>query len=142
MTEAILSLDALKSQAKELRKSLTWEGRDVTHGQALELVAKSHGFRNWNTLHATVGNAPRPPVVVGQIVEGRYLGQEFVGEVLGVRVLTEGRYRVTFDFAEAVDVVTFDSFSNFRKRVSKTVDSTGRSFDRTSDGQPHIVLSM
>ena len=142
MTEAILSLDALKSQAKELRKSLTWEGRDVTHGQALELVAKSHGFRDWNTLHATIGNAPRPPVVVGQIVQGRYLGQEFVGEVLGVRVLTEGRYRVTFDFAEAVDVVTFDSFSNFRKRVSKTVDSTGRSFDRTSDGQPHIVLSI
>ncbi|MGR3662788.1 MAG: glyoxalase superfamily protein [Paracoccaceae bacterium] len=142
MTGVIPSLDALKLQAKELRKSLNGEGREVRHGQALELIAKSHGFRDWNTLHAAVGNAPRPPVVVGQIVEGRYLGQEFVGEVLGVQVLSEGRYRVTFDFAEAVDVVTFDSFSNFRKRVSKTVDSTGRSFDRTSDGQPHIVLAM
>jgi hypothetical protein len=142
MTGVIPSLDALKLQAKELRKSLTWEGRDVNHAQALELVAKSHGFRDWNTLHAAIGNAPRPPVVVGQVVEGRYLGQEFVAEVLGVRVLSEGRYRVTFDFAEAVDVVTFDSFSNFRKRVSNTVDSMGRSFNRTSNGQPHIVLSM
>lgn len=142
MNGVIPSLDALKSQAKELRKSLTWEGRDVSHGQALELVAKSHGFRDWNTLHAAVGNAPRPPVQIGQIVEGRYLGQEFTGEVLGVQVLSEGRYRVTFDFAEAVDVVTFDSFSNFRKRVSKVLDSSGRSYDRTSDGQPHIVLAM
>lgn len=136
------SLDALKSQAKELRKSLIWEGRDLSHGQALELVAKSHGYKDWNTLHAAVGNAPRSPVQIGQIVEGHYLGQEFTGEVLGVQVLSEGRYRITLDFAEAVDVVTFDSFSNFRKRVSKTVDSLGRSFDRTSDGQPHIVLTM
>jgi len=142
MNGLLPSLDTLKSQAKALRTSLTEQGQNIGHSQALELLAKSHGFRDWNTLHAAVGNAPRPPVMVGQMVAGKYLKQAFVADVLGVEVLSAGRYRVTFDFAEAVDVVTFDSFTNFRKRVTKIVDSQGRSFDKTSDGVPHLILDL
>ena len=41
-----------------------------------------------------------------------------------------------------VDVVTFDSFSNYRSRVSKVIGADGRSFDTTSDGVPHLVLKV
>jgi Glyoxalase superfamily protein len=39
-----------------------------------------------------------------------------------------------------VDVVTFDSFSNFRKRVWGVVGPLGESREKTSDGQPHLVI--
>lgn len=139
-THALPTLDAARAQAKALRQTLALEGRDITHSAALELIAKSHGLRDWNTLHAAIGNAPPPPVALGQIVEGHYLNQPFTAEIIGVAQLSEGRYEITLDLAEPVDVVTFDSFSNFRKRVRKTVDAYGRSFDKTSDGKPHLVL--
>jgi hypothetical protein len=142
MTGIVPSLDQLKSQAKALRKTLSAEGRDISHSHALELVAKSLGFRDWNTLHAAVGNGPRPPVSVGQIVEGSYLKQGFLAEVTGVQTLSEGRYQVVLEFDAPVDVVTFDSFSNFRSRVTRVVDGSGRSYERTSDGVPHVVLNL
>lgn len=142
MTGILPSLDQLKTQAKALRKLLAAEGRDVGHGHALELVAKSLGFRDWNTLHAAAGNAPRPPVAVGQVVAGRYLKQPFSARVKGVQSLSGGRYQLLLDFDEPVDVVTFDSFSNFRRRVTSVVDRDGRSRDRTSDGVPHMELSL
>lgn len=139
---ALPTLEAAKAQAKALRTTLAAEGRDISHSQALELIAKSHGRKDWNTLHAAIGNGPYPPVTLGQIVEGAYLKQAFTAEVTGVVQLSEGRYQVTLDLAEAVDVVTFDSFSNFRKRVNKVVGPDGRSFDCTSDGVPHLTLRL
>ena len=146
------TMEGAKAQARTLRAALAAEGREVGHSQALELVAKSHGFRDWNTLHAAIGNGPVPPVGMGQVVEGRYLKQRFLGEVTGIRQLSEGRYsegrysegryEVTLHFDEPVDVVTFDSFSNFRTRVSKVVGPDGRSFDVTSDGVPHLVIDL
>ncbi len=136
----IPTIDQAKARAKALRAELTAQGREISHSAALELVAKAHGFHDWNTLHARAGNRPQPPVQVGDITAGRYLGQEFLAEVIGITALSEGRYEVELQLAEAVDVVTFDSFSNFRSRIRKVVDSAGRSFDRTSDGVPHLVL--
>ena len=141
------TMEGAKAQARTLRAALAAEGREVGHSQALELVAKSHGFRDLNMLHAAIGNGPVPPVGMGQVVEGRYLKQRFLGEVTGIRQLSEGRYsegryEVTLHFDEPVDVVTFDSFSNFRTRVSKVVGPDGRSFDVTSDGVPHLVIDL
>jgi hypothetical protein len=132
----------LKSQAKALRKSLVGDGHDPGHSRALELVAKSHGYKDWNTLHAAVGNAPRAPVMLGQSVQGRYLAQPFSAQVLGVQTLSDGRWQVVLHFDAPVDVVTFDSFSNFRSRVTKVVNSTGQTFEKTSDGVPHLVLDI
>ena len=142
MTGVLPTHDGAKAQAKALRAKLQAEGREIGHGQALELIAASHGFKDWNTLHAAIGNGPHPPVAVGQVVEGQYLGQPFLAEVLGVQVLSPGRYQVTLHLDQAVDVVTFDSFSNFRRRIHKTLGSDGRSFDCTSDGVPHLVLGL
>ena len=75
---------------------------------------------------------------------GHYLGQPFEATILGVQAVTAqpGRYRLTLDLRRAVDVVTFDSFSAFRKRVHCTIDETGRTIEKTSNGRPQVELAV
>lgn len=136
------SIGELKSQARRLRNKLEANGSPIGHGQSLELLAHQHGYRDWNTLHAAAGNRPPAcPVVLGQKVRGHYLGQPFEGEVLGVQAFAHGdRFRVTLLFDEPVDVVTFDSFSSFRKRVSCVIGHDGKTVEKTSNGRPHLSL--
>jgi len=138
------SLDELKAQAKRLRHELDAGGTPVNHARALELMAHQYGYKDWNTLHAAIGNQPPPPpVALGQRVGGRYLGQAFDGEVIAVRAMDDGNhYRITLAFEEPVDVVTFESFCAFRHRVSATIDRRGVTAEKTSDGRPHLVLSL
>lgn len=138
MTHDLPSPDAAKAQARALRAALSAEGRDISHSAALELVAKSHGFRDWNTLTAAM--AVVRPLHPGQRVAGRYLKQPFNAVVIGVTHLSPGRRQVVLHLDQAVDVVEFASFSNLRRRISKVIGDDGRSFDRTSDGVPHLVL--
>jgi hypothetical protein len=145
MTLNLPSLEALKAQAKRLRAELENDGHAVSHSRSLELLAHQYGFRDWNGLHAAVGNRERsgPPVVPGERVRGRYLGQAFEGKVIGVQALsTPDRYQVIVTFDEPVDVVTFDSFSAFRQRVTSVVDRNGASAEKTSDMQPHMQLHL
>ena len=44
-----------KLMAKELRATLAGRGTDISHGEALELVARQFGARDWNTLAAAIG---------------------------------------------------------------------------------------
>jgi len=144
MTMVLLSIDELKSQARRLRDAMSAKGAPLTHSEALELTAKSHGMRDWNTLAALAGrsdNHDGAPATVGAIVSGRYLGQAFRGEVIALQRLSQSKlYSITLHFEQPVDVVTFDSFSAFRRRVTGVVDGNGISPKRTSNGQPHIVL--
>ena len=137
------SIDALKDQAKRLRVRFGDEGQSLSHSRALELIAAQYGYRDWNTLHAAAGNRPAfNPWMLGSRVRGHYLGQPFDAQVLGVQALSSqpGRYRMTLHFDEPVDVVTFDSFSAFRQRIHCTVDETGRTAEKTSNGRPHLEL--
>jgi hypothetical protein len=138
------SIESLKTQAKRLRVDLGVEGRTIGHGKSLEILAHQYGYKDWNTLHANIGNQQPPcPVALGQSVRGFYLGQPFDGEVIGIQSLVKpGRYRVTVSFREPVDVVTFKSFSNFRKRVSCVIDRKGETLEKTSDGRPHLRLQL
>ena len=139
----IPTVEALKQQARRLRESLAQSERPVSHAQALELLARQYGCRDWNTLHAAAGNRPPPaPVALGDRVRGRYLSQGFAGEVIGIRDIGGERFRITLQFDEPVDVVTWDSFSAFRRRVSCTIDRAGRTAERTSDGRPHMELEL
>jgi len=137
------TIDALKDQAKRLRATLEASGTPTSHSRSLELLSHQHGFKNWNTLHAALGN--RPPersLMIGQRVNGHYLGQYFEGEVIGVQNLAQSnKYRVTFVFDDAVDVVTFEGMSNFRKRVSCVIGSDGTTVEKTSDGRPQLYLN-
>ena len=137
------SLDVLKDQAKRLRDTLGRQGTAINHSKALELITAQHGFRDWNTLMGAVGNRPTVRSYnIGDQVIGHYLGQMFTGTIIGVQTLTNahGRTRVTFDFDEPVDVITFESWSAYRKRVTCTLDEEGRTVEKTSNGQPHMVL--
>lgn len=138
------ALQDLKDQAKRLRARLEADGTGISHSKSLELLANQYGYKDWNTLHAATGNRPLPgPVALGAEVRGRYLGQPFKGEVVAIAALTApDRFRVTFQFDEPVDVVTFDSFSAFRQRVTCTIDRSGRTAEKTSNGQPHMQLEI
>ncbi|WP_268969017.1 glyoxalase superfamily protein [Tritonibacter aquimaris] len=50
----MISSDQVKSMAKKLRTALGADEIDVTHGKALELVAMSLGFSDWNTATAAL----------------------------------------------------------------------------------------
>ncbi len=99
------------------------------------------GYRDWNTAVARLSNEPEFRIQVGDAVSGTYLKQPFTGRVLAVRELAGGsHFQVTLHLDEAVDVVTFDSFSSFRQRVNATINDEGVSRSRTSDGEPHLVI--
>ena len=138
----IPSIEALKAQAKRLRAKLAGDGKAIGHGQSLEIVARQWGYRDWNTLHAAAGNRRNDnPLFIGERVSGSYLGRRFAGTILGLQQqgMAE-RMRVTIHFDEPVDVVTFDSFSAFRQRVSCTLGRDFTTMERTSNGQPHMRL--
>lgn len=137
-------LDALKDQARRLRTRLEADGETIGHSKALELVAAQYGFGDWNTLHAALGNRRGPESLsVGAHVTGAYLGQPFTATIVGIQSLASapGHLRVSLDLDEAVDVVTFDSFSSFRKRVNGVIGKDGASRERTSNGRPQLELS-
>jgi hypothetical protein len=52
-------LDA-KTMAKTLRTALAERSIDVTHSDALELVARQFGLKDWNTLSARIESASSP----------------------------------------------------------------------------------
>lgn len=135
-------ISGFKTQAKRLRAQLAEAGTPVSHSQALEMIARQHGARDWNTLHAMAGRAGNNrPLAVGDRVTGRYLGQAFTGYVHGLSHTAHADHsRITLHFDDPVDVVSFDSFSSFRQRVSATIDAQGRSPQKTSDGAPQLVV--
>lgn len=136
------SLDDLKAQAKALRASLAGDGQKMTHGRALEHIALQHGFRDWNTLHAAVGNRPTR-LSLGGRVRGRYLGHAFTGEIIALARIGDGAsHRLTVQFDTPVDVVAFEGMSALRSRVRAVIDAKGRTVEKTSDGVPHIVLDL
>lgn len=133
------TLEDYKQQAKTLRFEMG--SALLTHSAALELVAKQHGHRDWNTLRAQIP-ASGSGYQVNQRVSGTYLSQHFTGFIKAVQTVgNSGHYRLTLRFDTAVDVVQFDSFSSLRQQVSCTVDRTGRSQQKTSDGVPQIVIT-
>ncbi|XYK82190.1 MAG: glyoxalase superfamily protein [Labrenzia sp.] len=138
------NLTDLKSQAKRLRLAISnSDSADVSHSKSLELVAKQYGYRDWNTLHAATKSNGFRPFTVGDRVNGTYLGQSFEGEILGfAKTSQSGTYRVTIQFDAPVDVVTFDSFSAYRSRVTCTIRENGVAINRTSDGRPHLVMDL
>src|SRR5690554_5309939 len=118
-----LTTTDLKAEAREYRASQLEDGRPVTHAQSLEMVARFHGFRDWNTASGVLPVTRGPAYAVSQRISGTYLKQPFTGTIIGVAALGAGDlFRLTVHFDEPVDVVTFDSFSAYRQRVQATVN--------------------
>lgn len=123
-------LSDLKMQAKQIKSSHP----TMTHTQSLEAVAKSLGYRNWNTCRAKA-----LPWSAGDQIKGTYLGNGFTGEIKSL-TLGVGGYAITVKFDKPIDVVKSDAFSNWRQQISTIIGSNGRSIAKTSDGQPHMIL--
>jgi hypothetical protein len=136
----VRTLAEAKAQAKTLRSALVAEGTVFSHAQALELVARQNGARDWNTLSAQLANSFPAPFHLHQRIQGRYLGQAFKGEIKALSC-SGSHYTVSVRFDEPVDTVSFDSFSNMRRVARSTVDINGVSIRRTSNGTPHLTLS-
>lgn len=134
------TLDTVKAEVKALRQALRAEGTLVSHAQSLELIARRHGARDWNTLHARLRQRNAPlPLAVGAKVSGHYLGQAYSGTILAVSGRAERR-QVEIALDQPIDTVRFDSFSNWRHRIRGTLDKDGRSPDTTSDGTPVLTV--
>jgi hypothetical protein len=131
-----------KDQARRLRTRMAGNGAPVGHAKSLELVAHQYGFRDWNTMFAAIGNGPPKGWAVGDKVSGTYLSQPFTGQVISISTLKPGWVRVELHLDEAVDVVTFDSFSSFRSRIRGDIGPKGHSAERTSDGQAHLQIDL
>lgn len=145
MTTIYPSIEELKVQARRLRQAMAERGDDMSHSAALELIAKQHGLRDWNTLSALAAkpnDGPDAPFAVGAAVRGRYLNQAFTGKILALSAKSGGLYKITIHFDEPVDVVAFESFSAFRQRINAQVDADGISPRKTSNGVPHLVLDI
>jgi hypothetical protein len=137
-------LSSYKQQARRLRDAMAGQGTKLSHSEALEMVARQHGARDWNTLVAgTRRNDVSPSALfpVGSRVSGRYLNQPFTGEVLSLAAMgSADLYKIVIHFDEPVDVVTFESFSAYRRRISALIDRNGMSKSHTSNGIPHLLL--
>ncbi|SMX36812.1 glyoxalase superfamily protein [Octadecabacter ascidiaceicola] len=142
MTEQYPTVAQAKDLAKKLRLAKGSNGTAIGHAQSLEQVAHQHGFRDWNTMLAAIGNGAPKGWSVGEKVSGTYLSQFFSATVVSVRQLKPGWFRVELDLNEPVDVVSFESFSNFRKRIRGTVGPKGHSVERTSDWEPHLQIDL
>ena len=143
----IRSIMDAKKRATHLRETAAENGQALSHGRALEMVAREQGARDWNTLRAQL--AKRGTVSddldiaalrTGMKVEGRYMNQPFTGRILDTITEGDGR-RIAIHLDRPVDVVTFTSFSNMRRRIRGTIGKDGRSKERTSDGNPHLMIT-
>lgn len=135
------SIQTLKSEAKALREERARDGAPLNHGQALEEVARRHGYRDWNTASAALPERIAIPVQVGQRVKGTYLSRPFAGLVIGMKLMPDMQhYEVTVRFDQPVNVSKFASMVHNRQRVTATVGLDGVSLSRTSDGEPHMRI--
>ena len=134
------SVETLKSEARALRAERAVAGAPLTHGHALEEIARRHGYRDWNTASAALPNRVMVPFQVGQRVAGTYLGRPFAGLLLGVQLMPDMRhFEVTVKFDKPVNVSKFD-WPMERHRVRATIGVDGVSPSHTSDGEPHMRL--
>ncbi|MCX2723725.1 glyoxalase superfamily protein [Roseibium salinum] len=133
----------LKAQARRLRAALAASGQTLSHSQSLELLSAQYGFRDWNTACAAASSIPAPSFAVGSRVCGHYMQKTFAGEIIGLSKLgRSGHIRVTVQFDQPVDVVSFDSFSAHRSRVTSVIREDGLSVSKTSNGEPHLKMKL
>lgn len=118
-----------KALARRLRTALADDGVAVSHSRSLELVARLHGARDWNTLAAAPQpNAASVPFAIGDRVTGTFNEIPAQGRVIGLsETIKPDLWRVTVAFDPPVDVVTSKLFSSERRRIQMIIGADGRS---------------
>lgn len=135
------SAQSLKAEARALRQDRQHAGTPITHGAALEEVARAHGYRDWNTARADLPDRIALPFQVGMRVRGHYLELPFTGLIVGLQLMgTGGNALVSVHFDEPVNITPDFMFALYRQRVSSIVDVRGISPAKRSNGTPHMHL--
>jgi hypothetical protein len=142
MSADLPSVAEAKAQAKALRASHAAQGKVIGHGQALDLLAKTHGYRDWNGMSADIGDRVPCGLNAGARVTGHYMSHPFTATVTNTAEVRPGWVQLCLHLDEAVDVVTSDAFSNFRQRIRSVIGPQGYSADCTSDGEPHLRVDL
>ncbi len=137
-----------KHQARRLRQALGEEGFHISHGKALDLVARQSGSRDWNTLSANGAQTPpaderAAPYRVGQRVTGRFHATPFEARIIAVEeTIKPDLWRVTLQFAPAIDVVTSPHFSMLRRRLTIVLGADGKSRRLTGSEAGNVSLDV
>lgn len=140
MSSLLPTMLAVKAEARALRKDCCANGNAKSHSQTLEQVAQGYGFRDWNSFHAAINQQGPGGFTPRCRVNGHFMSQAFTATLTAIQVVRPGWHRLDLKLDSPIDVVTFDSFSNFRRRVRAVVGPAGESQERTSDGIPHLSI--
>ncbi|KAA9370980.1 MULTISPECIES: glyoxalase superfamily protein [Ochrobactrum] len=140
-----------KHQARRLRQALGEEGITISHGKALDLVARQSGTRDWNTLAATSheNEAATPaqddtaPYRVGQRVSGMFHTTPFDARIVGVEeTIKRDLWRITLQFEPAINVAVSPNLSMLRRRFTVVVGADGKSRRLTGVEAGGIALKL
>lgn len=121
-----------KTHARRLRDALAADGIAISHGKALDIVARQNGERDWNTLAARTDNetavVTAAPFSVGDEVRGTFNEVPAHGRVIGLsETIKPNLWRVTVRFDPPVNASTSRHFAAERSRVEMVVGADGRS---------------
>ncbi|WP_136475623.1 glyoxalase superfamily protein [Pseudomonas sp. DG56-2] len=94
----MLSIEKAKRMAKRLRSALQASDHEVSHANALELVARQLGYKDWNTAAALLpAEAPQPVITFDKAIPilrmfDETKAREFYLDFLGFSVEFEHRF--------------------------------------------------
>jgi hypothetical protein len=144
--KTIPPLTRLKDQARRMRARSDAKGDPMTQAEALEKLARMLGRRDWNTLRAEVAHTPDgAPVGVGDKVRLRYMGVPADGKVIAVAeaAAADGDgplWSLEIALTAPVTIPSAEGMDLTRRRLRATVDKSGVTPARRSDGTPHLAL--
>lgn len=111
-------IEKLKAEAVALREAEKARGHEIKHCDALELVAKKHGYANWRACLAKLGGnattetpadaaaAPTPPsrstIVASQLANGEF---ELARQSAFTRWLAPGLQQAAVDFSRNIGLL-------------------------------------
>ncbi|MCK4206048.1 hypothetical protein J3U99_14820 [Brucella pituitosa] len=153
MTTAMLAghnTTDFKHRARRLRQALGEEGINISHGKALDLVARQSGTRDWNTLaaqgvkaEATRVEDNAAPYRVSQRVSGMFHTTAFEARIIGVEeTIKPDLWRITLQFDPAINVAVSPNLSMLRRRFTVVVGADGKSRRLTGSEAGGITLSV
>ena len=140
-----------KHQAKRLRQALSENGIDISHGKALDLVARQSGSRDWNSLavqadaRPTASVSPKgiAPYQVGQNVSGTYMASAFDARIIGVEeTIKPDLWRITLQFTPQIDVALTPNMVVKRRRLTTIVSADGKSRRLTGSEAGGVLLNL
>src|SRR6218665_1116273 len=122
-----------KTMAKALRKGLAERHIEITHADALELVARQFGFANWNMLAARIDAEPASPVLPeGWIVTGEGAADLYrigldptLPGVIRIEATARGEPIRTGAFGTLMQSIAAESYRGGMVRISAELRSRG-----------------